>query len=108
LHFFERARTDYLRLCGISHASLNNAEYGEALAWVVRHLSIEFKRSARIDDLLTVQTQIEKIIGARILMTQAILKDNDVLCHASVEIVLVNGSGKPRRFPQDWIKKLII
>ena len=38
LQFFERGRTDYLRLSGVHHAELDDGTHGEKLAWIVRRL----------------------------------------------------------------------
>ncbi len=105
LQFFERGRTDYLRLSGIHHAALDAGQHGERLAWIVRRMEIDFKSPARIDDVLTIETRTEDVSGARIVMRQVILRDDVVLSEAKVEAALVNGAGKPRRFPKDWILK---
>jgi acyl-CoA thioester hydrolase len=105
LQFFERGRTDYLRLSGIHHAALDAGAQGERLAWVVRRMEIDFKSPARIDDVLTIETRTEVVSGARIIMQQAILRDGLDLALAKVEAALVNAEGKPRRFPKAWISK---
>jgi acyl-CoA thioester hydrolase len=109
LQFFERGRTDYLRLSGIHHAALDAGQHsgnsGERLAWIVRRMEIDFKSPARIDDVLTIETRTEDVSGARIVMRQVILRDDFVLSEARVEAALVNGDGKPRRFPKDWLLK---
>ena len=105
LQFFERGRTDYLRLCGIHHAALDAGDHGERLAWIVRRMEIDFKSPARIDDVLTIETRTEAVSGARIVMCQVILRELVVLCEARVEAVLINGEGKPRRFPKGWVQK---
>ncbi|MGL4489204.1 MAG: tol-pal system-associated acyl-CoA thioesterase [Rhizobiaceae bacterium] len=105
LQFFERGRTDYLRLSGIHHAALDAGEHGERLAWVVRRMEIDFKSPARIDDVLTIETRTDAVSGARIVMLQTILRGAEVLTTAKVEAALINSDGKPRRFPKDWIAK---
>jgi acyl-CoA thioester hydrolase len=105
LQFFERGRTDYLRLCGIHHAALDAGEHGERLAWIVRRMEIDFKSPARIDDILTIETRTDAVSGARIVMRQVILRGSDVLCEARVEAALINAEGKPRRFPKEWLTK---
>lgn len=105
LQFFERGRTDYLRLSGIHHAALDAGEHGERLAWIVRRMEIDFKSPARIDDVLTIETRTEEVSGARIVMRQEILRKGTLLTAAKVEAALINSDGKPRRFPKDWIAK---
>jgi acyl-CoA thioester hydrolase len=103
LHFFERGRTDYLRLSGVHHAALDAGETGEKLAWIVRRMEIDFKSPARIDDVLTIETRTEAISGARIVMRQVILRGDKELATAKVEAALINNDGRPRRFPKSWI-----
>lgn len=103
LHFFERGRTDYLRLCGVHHAELDDGAHGEKLAWIVRRMEIDFVSPARIDDILTIETRTENISGARITMRQTILRDGTTLTLARVEAAIVNAEGRPRRFPKAWI-----
>lgn len=111
LQFFERGRTDYLRLSGIHHAALDAGEHsgnsGERLAWIVRRMEIDFKSPARIDDVLTIETRTEEVSGARIVMQQVIKRGADMLCEARVEAALINSAGRPRRFPKEWIAKFI-
>ena len=103
LHFFERGRTDFLRLTGVHHTELDDGAHGEKLAWIVRRMEIDFKSPARIDDILTIETQTLELSGARIIMGQVILRNGQDLASARVEAALVNGEGRPRRFPKYWI-----
>lgn len=103
LHFFERGRTDFLRLTGVHHSELDEGAHGERLAWIVRRMEIDFKSPARIDDVLTIETRTLDLSGARIIMGQAISRGGQELAAARVEAALVNGEGKPRRFPKEWI-----
>lgn len=105
LQFFERGRTDYLRLSGIHHARLDAGDEGERLAWVVKRMEIDFKSPARIDDVLTIETRTSALTGARIVMSQVIFCSGLVLCKAMVEAALINAERKPKRFPKTWIAK---
>ena len=104
LEFFERGRSDYLRLAGVHHTELHEGKHGERIVWVVRRMEIDFKSAARIDDILTVETRTAEISGARVKMAQAIKRDDDLLISAVVEAAMINSAGRPRRFPAEWIK----
>jgi acyl-CoA thioester hydrolase len=108
LHFFERGRTDYLRLAGIHHAEIGGGLHGEKLVWIVRRMTIEFVAPARIDDILEIVTRVEDISGARITMAQQIMSGETLIATAQVEAAIVNDEGKPRRFPKDLLRKLAI
>ena len=108
LHFLERGRTDFLRLAGIHHAEIGAGLHGEALVWVVRRMNIDFVSPARIDDILAISTRVEEISGARIVMAQQVHCDDRLLIEARVEAAIVNGDGKPRRFPKAWAARFTV
>ncbi len=95
LHFFERGRSDYMRLLGVLHSELAAG----GLVFTVKSMALDFKKPARIDDILTIATEPEVIGGARIRLRQAIGRGETLLVTAAVEVVLVNAGGKPQRLP---------
>lgn len=95
LKFFERGRTEFLREEGIHHSELA----AQGLAFAVRSMEIAFDGAAHIDDLLTVVTEIASVSGARLTLTQAILRDGAVLTRASVVVVAIKTSGGVARMP---------
>jgi len=103
LEFFERGRSDFLRLAGVHHTELQAGKHGEALAWVVRRMEIDFRQPARIDDVLTIDTRTQSVSGARIFMAQKIRRGADVLVEAKVEAAIIGEGGRPRRFPKEWV-----
>lgn len=103
LEFLERGRSDFLRLAGVHHTELAEGKHGEKLVWVVRRMEIDFKAPAKIDDILTIDTRTESLSGARIFMAQQIRRGDEVLIEARVEAAIISESGRPRRFPKEWI-----
>ncbi|WP_395449584.1 tol-pal system-associated acyl-CoA thioesterase [Aminobacter sp. UC22_36] len=104
LEFFERGRSDFLRLAGVHHTELADGKHGEKIVWVVRRMEIDFRASARIDDILTIETRTQDISGARITMAQQLKRRDEVLVEAKVEAAIIGENGRPRRFPKDWIE----
>lgn len=104
LEFFERGRSDFLRLAGVHHTELADGKHGEKLVWVVRRMEIDFKGSAKIDDVLTIDTITENVSGARIFMAQTLSRDGQVLVEAKIEAAIVSENGRPRRFPKEWVE----
>jgi acyl-CoA thioester hydrolase len=102
LELLERGRIEYLRLVGVHHAELAHGKHGEPVAWIIRRLKIEFRRPARVDDLLTIETKTARISGVRVLLAQTIRRGRDLLVNAQVECALIDGDGRPRRFPKQW------
>ncbi|MDN5926426.1 MAG: tol-pal system-associated acyl-CoA thioesterase [Hyphomicrobiales bacterium] len=103
LEFFERGRSDFLRLAGVHHTELADGRHGEKMVWVVRKMEIVFHAPARIDDILTIETKTAKVSGARIFMEQRIRRGDTALVDARVEAAIIGESGRPRRFPKEWI-----
>ena len=103
LEFFERGRSDFLRLAGVHHTELMDGKHGEKIVWVVKRMEIDFRASARIDDILTVDTRTLDISGARIVMGQTISRGDALLVEARVEAAIIGETGRPRRFPKEWI-----
>ena len=102
LDFLEHARSDYVRMLGVHHREL--AERG--LAFAVHRMEIDFRGAARIDDVLAVETDRGTLTGARLRFEQRILREDALILHATVGVVLVSPDGRPRRFPRDVIEKL--
>ena len=106
LKFLERGRTDFLRLRDVHHNQLAAGIHGEALAFAVRHMDIDFLKSAHIDDVLEVHTEFSEIRGARMILTQGIMRGEEELLRASVTAVMISSAGKPRRFPKELLARI--
>ncbi len=111
LRYFERGRSDFLRVAAIGHAELLDRE--DPLAFVVVRMAVEFKKGARIDDALLVRTTYDAVQGARLLITQRIERNGDLICSADVEAACIDLQGRPRRPPRalaeglsPWLKGL--
>jgi acyl-CoA thioester hydrolase len=94
----ERGRSDFLRLVGNDHKSLiaGGAER-EPAAFVVRRMALEFRKPARIDEVLEVATRAKETTAATLVLDQRISRDGVELFTAEVTVVLVSVSGKPLR-----------
>lgn len=102
LHYFERARTEFLRSVGVHHSELMR----EGLAFAVRSMQIEFDAAAQIDDLLEVETVVEEMTAARLRLDQRILRAGKVITRAKVLVVAINEGGRPARLPQPLLLRL--
>lgn len=95
VRYFERGRSDFLRLAGVGHVEL--LEQDEPLAFVVAEMNIKYAKPARIDDALVVRTRYEAIKGPRMMIRQTVERDGEVLCRADVTAVCIHLDGRPRR-----------
>lgn len=97
VRFFERGRSDFLRLAGVGHADLLAGQ--TPLAFVITSMDLRFLKAARIDDALIVRTTYDTLRGPRLTISQTIERDGDVLCRAEVEAAVIDLTGRPRRAP---------
>jgi len=95
VNFLERGRSDALRLAGIHHAALRDLD--PPLAFAVTRIEIDYRKPARIDDVLLVRTRVEAMRGARMTMLQAIDRGAERIADALVEAACVGLDGRARR-----------
>ena len=99
----EHARTEYLRSCQINQIDILRKQ-GVSLA--VRYCSIDFKKPARLDDLIEIQTEFNSVSGAKIEANQTIHKitngivDESWLVQLNVQLACINSRGRATRFPR--------
>ena len=101
LCFAERARTELLRAAGTDHGRLL-AEHGGVFA--VRRAMVEFRRPARLDDLLTVETRVMKATGARLELRQEIKKQDELVVLIDIELAFISPDLRPLRLPTGLAK----
>jgi acyl-CoA thioester hydrolase len=101
LRYMERGRTNYLRLIGIDHRALFEETEKEApgFAFVVRSMTIDFLRPARMDDILEVLTEPDEVKGASMALHQRIMRGEEFLVEARVRVAFVSG-GRARPIPK--------
>jgi acyl-CoA thioester hydrolase len=101
LRFMERGRTNYLRLLGADQRALFEETEQEApgSAFVVRSMQIEFRKAARMNDVLEVITTPHEVRGASITLDQCVMRSDDVLIEARVQVAFVSG-GRAGRIPE--------
>jgi acyl-CoA thioester hydrolase len=101
LRFMERGRTNYLRLIGADHRALFEATEKEApgFAFVVRRMDIHFNKPARMDDVLDIVTTPEDVKGASVMLHQRVMRGDDLIVEAHVQVAFVSG-GRARPIPK--------
>lgn len=103
IRWCERGRSDFLRLLGtdarrmIDGRGADEEGSHEPAAFVVRHMTCDFKRPSRIDDVLEVTTRVKELGGASVTLNQIVRLDGRAIFEADVTVVLVAVSGKPLR-----------
>ena len=97
----ERGRTNYLRLLGADQRALFEEVEKEApgFAFVVRSMQIDFRKPARMDDVLEIVTAPLEVKGASVVLHQRVNRDGETLVEATVQVAFVSG-GRARPIPK--------
>lgn len=96
LKFIERARTEWVRGLGVDQGQLK-AEQG--IVFAVRRVEADYIRPAVFDDELVVQTSVESMTAARLVLKQDVTRDGEVLFASVVTLVALGDDGRPVRLP---------
>ena len=92
LKFLERARTEALFSIGFSNKKIQ--EEFDALI-IVKSCNIEYKKSACLEDELTIRSFVKSITKTSFFMNQIITKDEKIIVEDKVELVYIDKNEKP-------------
>lgn len=98
LKFAERARTEFLRLAGIDHTALRQRQ---GLFLAVYRTEIDYLRPARLDDALTVHTQLTELSHVKIDALQTIHRGSEEMARILTRVVCLRTDGRPGRMPRE-------
>jgi len=97
LNFMERARTEWLRAAGFAQAALKQQEQ---VLFVVHSMQLEFKKPARLDDMLEITSRLIEMRRGSFSCQQQIKHGETILLEAQVKVACVNAdSFKPTGIP---------
>ena len=97
LKFLERARTEALYSISYSNKKIKE-DFGSLI--IVKACNIEYKKSAYLEDELTIRSFIKSVTKTSFFMNQIITKGDDVIAQSQIHLVFVNEKGKPVKVPQ--------
>jgi acyl-CoA thioester hydrolase len=106
LHFFERARSEWLRAAGIGQDELRAVR---GIVFVVHRMDLRFNRPARLDDLLDATVAPHDLRGASFHVDQALHREPDAapLVEARVRLACIDAASfRPRPIPSDLIDEM--
>ena len=97
LKFLERARTEWLSALGLEQDHLAREE---GVVFVVRRVEADYLRPARFNDRLLVESRLETLKRASMAMAQRILRGQEVLLEARVQVACVaQADFRPAKIP---------
>ena len=103
LNFFERARSEWLRARGVNQSQLAEQD---KVVFAIGHMSVDWRRPARLDDLLDISVFAVEAGASRLTFRQEMHRaaDRQLLATARVVAACLDAdSFKPRKMP-DWIR----
>lgn len=99
LKWFERARTELLRLIGVEQRDTHEGGGG---AYAVAELSIRYLAPARLDDEIVIESRAVEIRAASCRLVQRALRGETLVAEAQLRVGFVGADGRPRRQPEEW------
>ena len=100
--YFEVARTEMLRACGLPYSEIEAAGYGLPVA----NASARYRSGARYDDLLRITATMEPSVSTRLEIAYTVHNDenDDLLAEGATTLVFVlSSTGRPSRPPAMYI-----
>ena len=108
LDLFERCRTEWLRQLGHDQRDLIR---NHNLVFVVRNINIDYLKPGRLDDMLHIGLEVEKLGRSQIIFRQHVRRENadaeggwEELTTASVQIVCVDFAKMKSSPIPDWLR----
>lgn len=104
LKFMERARTEFMRSLGFGKTAL-----WDELMFVVHSVNVDYKRPAKLDDLITVSSIPVRASRVSLYFEQDVTRDGELLCSGMIKVACVDrNTMKPAKMPQELLEKIKI
>ncbi|WP_277187075.1 tol-pal system-associated acyl-CoA thioesterase [Caballeronia sp. BR00000012568055] len=104
LKFFERARTEWLRACGIDQQRVAESD---GIVFVVRRTAVEYASPARLDDVVRVVSRIDRLGRASVDFHQEAWRGDVLLASGDIRVASVDrASIRPAGIPEAVIDAL--
>ena len=97
LKFIERARSEWVRSIGLDQNVLRN---DHDIVFAVRKVEADYLKSAKFDDLLTINTELQDKTRVRLKFCQQIYRGNQLIFSALLDIVPLSVSGHVMKLPK--------
>ncbi len=104
LRYMERARTEYLASRGYSVKMLMD----EGTIFMVLRVEIDYKSPGRYGDVIEIETWVRDVTRATMVFEHVMREkaSRRVLTECMAKLVIVDGHGKPKRLPEEYLERL--
>ena len=97
LRYIKRGRSEWVREVGLDQ---NRMKDEDGIVFAVRRVEADYLAPAKLDDVLVVETWVETLKPARMVMGQEVKRGDQVLFRAMVTVICMTLEGKPVRLPK--------
>lgn len=101
----EIGRTDFIRQFGVTYAELEQ----QGLLLAVAEAQVRYSASARYDDLVTVETSLERVQSRLLTFAYTIYREEpgprQLLATAVTRLIALDANATPRQLPQELLAK---
>ena len=87
LKFFERARTEWLRALGFDQSHMHDRLQR---IFVVAGLNMDYRKPARLDDLLTIRSRVTRLGRASVHFAQRAERRSELLAEGNIQVCCVD------------------
>lgn len=104
LHFFERARSEYIRHFGMSYAEIEK----KGIILPVREVECRYRSPARYDELILIRIGVSEWRRASLVFVYEIWNEDKtrLLAEGKTKHAFIDDNGKPVPIPE-WFKELM-
>lgn len=104
IRYMERARSELMRSIDYNQEELRRSGFG----FVIAHIDIAYKRPARLEDQLRVETTLVDLKNASMIFKQSIYRDDELITDATVRLGFIDlASGRPTAIPEAMREKFL-
>lgn len=100
LTYFEIGRTELFRAQGGSYRRMEQLGF----FFVVVKVEVRFRKPAKYDDLLTLETAIARTTPARLEHSYRLMRGTELLTEGASTIACIDGNGQVQRIPEDLVE----
>lgn len=102
--WFDMARTEYLRQCGVSYKYLEDT----GLFFVVAKTECSYKSPLEFDDWIEIETSLVEVKKVSVVFEYTLIhkESGRLVARASTTLAAVDTQGKMTAIPEDVINKL--
>ncbi len=105
LDFAEHARSEFMRYLGGNQSEKMKAD---GTVFVVRSITVDFIKPARLDDFLIVRSEIVKCANIIVVFRQKVMLGDELLCNLQVKAGYISlREGRPVPMPKEWKNRIL-